>query len=296
MKLSSLILFLLFAACSPFRGFGQYTIAHVSGLSHHLDSVTGKWTKSESGVEISGNTKLRLGKGHYVLIINKTGFLELSGVGTRTVNDEIANFKTMSKLGVKWLNLAIDSLSASSKNRPYYRKSVIEARTDEDLLSQYPAPTLTLSNSIELRWAPMDNNTYAVRLFRSEKAQYFYRETKEESIELDLGKLHVPSDICLYWTVSVVGSNYSSKPKCIYLLNISESSNIEGPAYLLKEQVGGETSAVGHLMLALFYESHKVQSLAEDHYAEAVKILRGAKRFSQIYYNFLARRNQLIIE
>lgn len=245
---------------------------------------------------MSIDTKIRLGRNEYALVIGTDGFIEFMNDGVSSIAENKGQYHKVNALGSKWLNRALDSLNTPTENRPYYKKPIYEARTDEDLLSQYPPPTISLKNEIELKWSPMDDNLYAIRIFRNENAQYYYRELKEQSIKVNLASIHVPSDICLYWTVSVVGSNYTSKPKCIYLLNLSESSNIEGPAYFINEQADAENSPVGSLMLALYYESHKVQAAAEDCYYRSVKLTRGGKRFHQIHYNFLSRRNQVIID
>ncbi|MGB0431469.1 MAG: hypothetical protein ACPGLV_13420 [Bacteroidia bacterium] len=275
----------------------EYVVLKYSGKPLYSTATGKTWTKIAKGDQIEINGQVRLNPSEYLLIKSEFGLLEFNIKGTYKLNEYEGKLKKLDELALNFEKQALDSIvSNTPKKNKLYQKSLLDAKTDQDLFSVFPSPTITYDNEIELKWRPMDNNTYIVTLAYNEESIYYYREVNGDKLNIDLFELQLPTDRCLYWSVQVKGSQYKSKPKCIYILNIGETSNIELPRYQLENQLNLERSAVHNLMMALFYEKNKIMHRAEKHYRLAWDLAQHDKRYKQIYYNFLNRRNSISIE
>ncbi len=275
----------------------QYSVIKISGKPTSLSSENNNWLALKVGDQISDEGEVRLGASDYLLIASNQGILEFNIKGSYVLKEYSGKLKSFDDLALDWQNIAFDSLKANTPKRTtLYKKSPIDAQTDADLLSVYPSPTVIYESEIELKWRPMDNNVYVVTLSYNDDNIYFYREVNGDHLKIDLFELQLPNDRCLDWTVQVKGSEYKSKPKCLYILNISETSNIELPRYQLQNQLNLDKSAIHNLMMALFYEDNKIMYKAEEHYEMALGLANNDKRYQQIYYNFLDRRNKVTID
>lgn len=276
----------------------NYIVIEIHGDALGFDEKTKKWTKLAENDSVSAKGKVRIGQSDYLLLNSENGILEFNLKGTYDLGDYLGKTIQLDGLASKHEKQAIDSLySFTPKKKELYNKKLLDAQTDKnDLLSMYPSHTVMLDGEIELVWRPMDENIYVVEIFYSKTSIYFYREVNGDRIKLNLFELNLPSDRCLYWTVRVKGSKYKSEPKCLYLLNISEASEIEVNRYNLESQLNIGQSAIHNLMMALYYEQFQIMHKAEKHYQMAWSLARHDDRYKQIYYNFLDRRNKETIE
>ena len=232
------------------------------------------------------------------MIESPKGYLEFNIGGNYVISEYVNEIALRSQIASEYASKARDSLMKSlRKDEKRYATPLIDLRTDnKDLLSLYPPPTIIYDESITLKWRPMDDNIYIVKMYHTEQSQYFYREINGDQVTVNMRSLNFPTDRCIYWTVTVKGSEYSSVPKCVYILNIGESSNIELPAYEMREEFNLERSALHNLTMAIYFEEHKVQYKAEEYYEKAWSLSGNSERYKQIYYDFMERRNQLVID
>jgi hypothetical protein len=295
-KKNFLLISLLCLASSILLANG-YIAVEIHGDPMTYNETTKTWTKLSEKDSVNEKGQVRLGQSDYLLLNSETGILEFNLKGTYDLGEFLGRIIVLNDLASNFEQQAIDSLENNTpKRKKLYNKNLLDAQTDVDLLSIYPSPTVMLDGEIELIWRPMDDNIYIVEIFYSKQSVYFYREVSGDRIKLNLFELNLPTDRCLYWTVRVKGSKYKSKPKCLYLLNIGEASEIEVNRYNLENQLNLEQSAIHNLMMALYYEKFQIMHKAEKHYQMAWSLARHDDRYKQIYFNFLDRRNNGIIE
>jgi hypothetical protein len=295
-KKSFLLISLLCLASSSLLANG-YIAVEIHGDPMTYNETTKTWTKLSEKDSVNEKGKVRLGQSDYLLLNSETGILEFNLKGTYDLGEFLGRTIVLNDLASNFEQQAIDSLENNTpKRKKLYNKNLLDAQTDVDLLSIYPSPTVMLDGEIELIWRPMDDNIYIVEIFYSKQSVYFYREVSGDRIKLNLFELNLPTDRCLYWTVRVKGSKYKSKPKCLYLLNIGEASEIEVNRYNLENQLNLEQSAIHNLMMALYYEKFQIMHKAEQHYKMAYSLSRNDIRYKQVYYNFLDRRNKKQID
>lgn len=276
-----------------------YLVAQSGKVSFHEKQEKG-WHSITSKDTMSPNSMVRIEKFSYLLIKSGKGYLEFNISGTYDLSEYQKYLKRGVPIVQQYEQLILDSLSVPAKStdaKGQYGKELLDAKTDgRDLLSVYPPPTIIYDREITLKWRPMDKNIYIVRMYHSELSQYFYREINGDKVTIDMIDLHFPTDRCIYWSVGIKGSEYWSIPKCVYILNIGESSNIILPAYALEEDLNLERSAYHNLMMAFYYESEKVQHKAELYYEKAWSLSNNNPRYKQLYYDFLKRRNLVVID
>jgi len=274
-----------------------FLVAKSGKVSFHENQGKGWHTISEKDT-IAPNSSIRIEKFSYLLIKSGKGYLEFNIAGTYNLSEYGEYLKPGVPIVQQYEQIILDSLKIPAKTaKGQYAKELLDAKTDgRDLLSVYPPPTIIYDREITLRWRPMDNNIYIVRMYHSELSQYFYREVKGDQVTVDMIGLNFPTDRCIYWSVGIKGSEYWSVPKCVYILNIGESSNIILPAYALEEDLNLERSAYHNLMMAFYYESEKVQHKAELYYEKAWSLSNNNPRYKQLYYDFLKRRNSVVID
>ncbi|MFY0673247.1 MAG: hypothetical protein JXQ87_07575 [Bacteroidia bacterium] len=275
----------------------NYVVVEIHGSAMGFNENTNSWTKLSENDSVSAKGKVRLDQSEYLLLNSKHGILEFNVKGTYDLEAYVGKTIELNEFAANYEKKAIDSLNGlTPKRRKLYSKNLLDAQTENDLLSVYPSATVMLDGEIELVWRPMDDNIYIVEIFYSKNSIYFYREVNGDRIKLNLFELNMPTDRCLYWTVRVKGSKYKSEPKCLYLLNIGEVSEIEVDRYNLENQLNLEQSAIHNLMMALYYEKHQVMYKAENCYEMAWSLARNDNRYKQIYYNFLDRSKKEVID
>lgn len=268
-----------------------------SGRVQYKEHAKAGWYGFTSKDTIDANSSIRIEKFAYLLIKSDQGYLEFNIKGTYDLTEYLKYLVPQSPIISKYEKIVYDSLTVHRKQKERYKKELLDAKTDgRDLLSVYPPPTITYDDEIVLKWRPMDDNIYIVKMYHSENSVYFYRESKEDHITVDMTGSNFPTDRCIYWTVGIKGSEYESKPKCVYILNLLESSNIVIPAYEMEQTLNLERSAYHNLIMAFYYESHKVQHKAELYYEKAWSLSSDCPRYKQLYYDFLERRNTLYID
>lgn len=274
-----------------------YKPVSIHGKPFYYNVEKSSWELITKDVSIKENEKVRLGKSNYLLLSSTSGFLEFNIEGTYDLAEYKGRIMPLNNLARDFMNSGVDSLLKRTPKRiQLYEQELLEAKTSEDLLSIYPSPTFTYEKEIELIWRPMNDNIYVVKMYHTEQSIYFYREVKGDRISINMSKLHIPTDRCIYWTVGVKGSEYWSTPKCIYIINMSESSNIELERYDIENQLNLKRSAAHNLLFALFYEQNGIMHMAENYYRLAWDLSNHSDRYKEIYYNFLDRRNKKVIE
>lgn len=267
------------------------------GRVQYREQAKSGWYTLTSKDTIDANSTIRIEKFSYVLIKSDQGFLEFNIKGTYNLSEYLKYLTPQSPLIKKYEQLVHDSLTLPAKQGALYKKELLDVKTDSrDLLSMYPPPTIIYDDKVTLRWRPMDKNIYVIKMFHSEYSTYFLRELSGDHVTVDMTASNFPTDRCIYWTVGIKGSEYVSKPKCVYILNILESSNIVLPAYEMEQTFNLERSAYHNLIMAFFYESERVQHKAELHYEKAWSLSNDCPRYKQLYYDFLERRNTLHID
>jgi hypothetical protein len=255
------------------------------------------WHSLQVGDTLQQTGTLSLSQRSYVLLYGPRGILEFNHSGVFKLAEYQGAVPKKDSLVHHWQSRAIDSLVSNHKRKEdFYKQALIDIQTYDDLLAMYPSDTRTYSRSMDIRWRPMYDNAYIIKIFHTENSVYYYRETQDDHITIDLFASHMPSDRCLYYTIQVKGSEYVSTPRCIYLMNTFEASLIELPAYQMQLHLDLAHSPLHNLMMAQYYEQHKIMFLAENHYKTALANSAYAERYKQLYYHFLERRKQIHIE
>lgn len=240
--------------------------------------------------------------GHsYVLFIADSSLtpLEYRSSGVLNLNEDLAKRKTFPENLRENIKEAFDTIVSATKrkNRPFYKKDESELlKLEGDILALSPTSTRTNSKYIKLKWKGYYDNLYWIDIYDvNTNKLYFTFQTAATEYDLKISDVRFPVDRCLYWRVRINNSEQSSLPRCIYKINIQESSYIDIPVFYLEENFPSENSPFNRLMLAIFYEKASINHLAEEQYRMAYLMSGKYEPYKRIYYDFLARRNDKII-
>ncbi|MBI1183281.1 hypothetical protein GC194_03345 [bacterium] len=292
-----LVISLFLLAFAAKAADSSYTVVWKFGKIYYYNTKAQNWQVLASTDTVSNQSKVRMGHTCYLLLHSPQGYLEFTHSGTYNIGDYNGRIKQLMPLIADYEKLAADSLMAvSNRKASFYKKSILDAQTTPDLVSMSPTATVVTEREIELKWRPKSKGLTFVKIYHSESSVYFYRELLEDRITIDLAELHMPSDRCLYWTVTDKASGYTSTPHCIYYLNSLESSVIDIDVYHFNENLNLEKSAFHNLMMALYYEKNNIMYKAEACYLTALALASHAERYKELYYNFLERRNTVSID
>lgn len=266
-----------------------YQILAISNSVQYLEE--GNWLELTQSDSLEWNAEVALSSGAYLLLSSDSNYIEFNIKGKYHLKDWHHAESGLTKAALKYREIATDSLLAHVGKSTSF--SYLDEKKElllDGKMALAPCPTKTYEREVTLKWKPYYDNTYEVEVFRSERQRYFYRLVNGTSITINFQEYGIPTDRCIYWTVRVNGSNFTSEPQCIYRMNISSASLVQLPLLKVKNQLKLENSALHNLMMALYCEERDLMIKADDYYSKAGKLALRNDAYLRLYENYLERR------
>ncbi len=152
-----------------------------------------------------------------------------------------------------------------------------------------PRSTSIVDSVVRFRWTG-GTGPYTFVLTNATGKSVLERETKDDSIAINLASLRLESETNYYWRVRRAGeSSGGSQEQMLYLLSPATSAPVLDTAAQLTRELGGAKTAVSQLILASYYEENALLTRAADAYEKAIALSDGAKDYQEAYHKFLTR-------
>jgi len=231
----------------------------------------GRYVKLHAGNKLFEHQKIKVGGNGYVaLIIHKGGAKEIKNQGTYLVQDLISSTRT-SLYSAKYTGYVLNQAIASGAS--YYSGKTLGAVTRSTMAPEIDVPSncVFYPDRILLQWHRVPGSQgYIVQIYNHDGSILYKNEVGPEtlSITVNLDTIVKPN-LCYYWSVSTVRyPTVKSNNKCFKTMSNEQAEKIKMEENNLIRCLNLNT-AIDNVILAAFYEKHKLFSYAIECYKRA---------------------------
>ena len=227
--------------------------------------------------------------------------IEIKKSGTYEINKLIPEVTSQnSGIGKKYIEFVVGEMTANSedmtKNRHKYMAvtgSVERGSYDINLLVPHgKMETHVFSQPTAVKWEAVPGvATYTIRVDNMFDEHAFSTATPDTSIFLDFAKVNPKKEAAQYiLRISAKSKNKElhAQDFSIKFLGSEKEGKLLEKLTELKSELG-EESALNHMVLASFYEEHKLYLNAMESYHAAITMQPDVEDFKALYHQFLIR-------
>ena len=250
------------------------------------------WEALKTGTTLSGSDVIKIAdKGYVVLIHNSGSFVELKTTGEQPI-DKIKLTEEKSLSG-KYLGYVMSKMAPEEQESNRKKYASVTGATERgfnaiDLFMKSSSPVY--HSNVIIRWSDMGSGKmYKITLEDLFDDVIYELESDKNHIAIDLDDEHLAPHQLISIKVSIIDDeNTSSEKYSIQRINKDEFGKYKAELEELLA-VLDEESPMSHLIMAEFYEGHKLLLDASTSYENAVRTSGGVDYFKQAYIQFLMR-------
>lgn len=246
------------------------------------------------GTPLNSADQLRLEGPVYLGLVHKTGkAVEVKAEGIVAVSDLLKQVSNKQSGMDKLVGFVVQSMVGASEKKEV-SGSVERSIAVNKIRMIAPRTSKVIDPDVTFTWAGSDGSAkepmYIFTLTDDHQNVRFKKETKDNSLTLNIQQLGLEKDKCYYWSVVQSGSNTPSfESYCVYPVNDADAKVITTQLTAIKQDQGSSPTALDNLMLASFFEQNGLTYRAMGAYKEAAKKGSDVEIFSAAYTQFLAR-------
>lgn len=298
MKTTPIALFLALMTTSSLV-FGQDFAFKVLANKGDNEVKSGdSWEPLKIGEALQPSQELKLVANGYVGLIHSTGKpLELTDPKTYSIADlskQVSGDGSGSSVVSKYTDFILSSNSAEAKkNRLSATGAVhrgVEGNAIDVMLPEENSQQSIYNDKATVQWeSDKVAGPYVVTMKNMFDDVLSTMETPETSITIDLSDPKLAKENAILVTVSAKADpNQTSKQYVIKRLTDAERAQVDSSLNELMMQVN-QSTALGDMILAGFYEQHNLLLDAMTSYEDAIKLAPDVTTYQEDYDDFLVR-------
>jgi hypothetical protein len=250
------------------------------------------WQPLRTGLSLKSTDEVKLADNAYIGLIHSTGKpVEIRKPGNYKVADLAPKTGGSSVLN-KYTDFILSSNSAEAKKNRLSATGAVHRATEKFAISallpesQHAA---VYSNQVIISWdGSKVAGPYTVVVMDLSEEELFKAETPETTFVLDLNNPKLSAPAMLVVIKSSTDPTQTSKNYIVKRVKADEREKIKTSMEAIVGEVAEET-AMNKLVLASFYEDHKLLLDAIGAYEEAIKLAPDVPFFKEAYEEFLLR-------
>jgi hypothetical protein len=285
----------------------EFTVMAVNG-SVQYKSQSGSWSAVKTGTKLSPTDAIKVTSGGYVSMLHSSGkTLELKSPGEFKASQLTGQLSSKkSSVAQKLSTYVLDKLGEGSKDKYNYREgmettgaversigtAIIDGKTMFVELKS-PRKVNFKGNETELTWKSVNSNdSYFLTITDRFDRVVFTKEVAGNTCKINSGEIKLEQDVYYFWNVALKSDRSVKSPDCAFqFLSSNKIGQIDREFAELKEELGGDNSAINQLILANFYEQNLLMDEALRYYKKAVETEPSVEEYQNIYKGFLLRVN-----
>ncbi|NNF22038.1 MAG: hypothetical protein HKN67_08855 [Saprospiraceae bacterium] len=270
----------------------KFRVMMTTGTNEYQMKGNSEWEGLKTGKQLNTGDKIKIGeKGYVVLIHNNGSFVELKTPGLQQI-DQIGVDKD-EDLSSKYLGYVVSKMAPDEQEKNRKKYASVTGATERgfnaiDLFMKSSSPVY--NTDVVIRWSDMGSaKRYKVSF--GDLFDEIIHETESDNnyLSVNLADEKFTSHQLISVKVSVIDDEQISSEK--YSIQRIQKDEFGKYKTELDEllSVLEKESPMSHLIMAEFYEGHKLLLDAATSYEEAIKYSGGIDYFKQAYVQFLMR-------
>ena len=285
----------------------------------------GSWESLKSNTVLNKDDKIKLGKNSYLGLVHSGGrTVELKKEGTYSVSDlqKIVG-KEGSELTKRLAKYVIDEIGSAddlmatddyhkymdvtgSVERGLSLAEIQEMKKESDkekgfmlesgryIVMISPKKTSVMDTEATFKWYGIKGiGEYKITFYDRFEREVLTETTGDTSITLNLKDNGFEEGRFYFYTVASVEHQSIRSEECAFnILNEDEREMIENDLAELKQELGEEITPIEELMIAAFYEDHKLFNKAEKYYRKVALENPDVDKFQSIYKAFTYKKSR----
>ena len=270
----------------------EFRVMMTTGTNEYQMKGDSEWQGLKTGNQLNSGDKINIGdKGYVVLIHDNGSFVELKTAGEQTINQ--AGIDKDESLSSKYLGYVVSKMAPEEQEKNRKKYASVTGATERgfsaiDLFMKSSSPVY--NSDVVIRWTDMGSGKrYRITMEDLFDEVIYEMESDNNYLSLNLADENLSSHQLISVKVSVIDDeNIASEKYSIQRINKDEFGKYKTD---LEELVAvlDEESPMSHLIMAEFYEGHKLLLDAATSYEQAIKYSGGIDYFKQAYVQFLMR-------
>lgn len=278
-----------------------FKVVASTGNIQVLTHPNNPWINVVAGNKLNDGDRIRLIGQGYLSILHTSGkALELRKEGNYSISELSKNINlSTSGISQRFANYVLKEISKVDNNnfsgsitkQMAITGAVERSTSDYAIQINMPKNTNLIDTVVTLAWQKIkDTDLYLITLSDKFAKIVFTRELTDTVFSLNVKNLNLEPEDYYYWSVAS-----KNNPKLIsseYTLNILSMKTqraLNDTLDVLARELGDNKSAISNLILASFYEQHKIMNRAMDSYKEAIRLEPNSDDYKKAFALFLIR-------
>ena len=274
---------------STLFGQGDYAFKVLANKGTNEVKSGNTWVAVKTGAALKKDDELKLAENSYVGLVSAHGKpLELKASGNYKVAELLNQVATGTSVLNKYTDFILSSNSAEAKKNRLSATGAVHRGLDMKLFLPENNNADVFNNVVILNWEAK-HGPYIVTLKNMFDEQLGLIETPETSTQVDLSaKEYANESAILIEVMSKGDGKLKSLQHLVKRMNPAQTEKIKKE---LNDEMGGmtEETALNKLLLASFYEQHKLFIDAVTAYQQAIKLAPDVPSYKEDYDDFLIR-------